>query len=54
MQKGSLIAILFYAADTQVGYTRFACYTLQQQWVQGDYQERKTSDKQMGCSCKKL
>ncbi|WP_340678472.1 hypothetical protein [Paraglaciecola sp.] len=42
------------AADTEVRYTQSACYTLQQQCVQGDYLEWETSDKQMGCSCKKL
>ena len=42
------------AADTQVRYTPSACYTLQQQCVQGDYQKWETSDKEMGCSCKKL
>jgi hypothetical protein len=42
------------AADTQVKYTAMECKSLQQQCVQGDYQEWETSDKQMGCSCKKL
>ena len=42
------------AADTQVRYSAFACHTLQRQCVQGDYQEWETSDKKMGCSCKKL
>lgn len=42
------------ATDTQVAYSPAACFTLQQQCVQGDYQEWQTSDKQMGCSCKKL
>jgi len=42
------------AADTQVAYSPAACFTLQQQCVQGEYQEWETSDKQMGCSCKKL
>jgi heme/copper-type cytochrome/quinol oxidase subunit 3 len=42
------------AADTQVAYSPAACFTLQQQCVQGEYQEWETSDKKMGCSCKKL
>lgn len=42
------------AADTQVKYTPMECHSLQQQCVQGDFQEWQTSDKQMGCSCKKL
>ena len=42
------------AADTQVRYTPAACNTLRLQCVQGEYQEWETSDKQMGCSCKKL
>lgn len=42
------------AADTEVRYSAAECNTLQQRCVQGDYQEWQTSDKQMGCSCKKL
>lgn len=42
------------AADTELRYTTLECKTLQQRCVQGDYQEWETSDKQMGCSCKKL
>ena len=41
-------------ADTQVKYDAHACRILQQQCVQGDFQEWQTSDKEMGCSCKKL
>lgn len=41
-------------ADTQVRFTPLECKTLQAQCIQGDYQEWQTSDKQMGCSCKKL
>jgi hypothetical protein len=41
-------------ADTQVKYNAHACRILQQQCVQGDFQEWETSDKEMGCSCKKL
>lgn len=42
------------AADTEVRYSAAECQTLQQRCVQGDYQTWQTSDKQMGCSCKKL
>jgi hypothetical protein len=41
-------------ADTQVKYNVQECKTLQQRCVQGDFQEWETSDKEMGCSCKKL
>ena len=41
-------------ADTQVKYNAHACRILQQQCVQGDFQEWETCDKEMGCSCKKL
>ena len=41
-------------ADTQVKYDAQSCRILQQQCVQGDFQEWQTSDKEMGCSCKKL
>jgi len=41
-------------ADTEVKYDRQACVYLQQRCVQGDYQEWQTSNKEMGCSCKKL
>jgi hypothetical protein len=41
-------------ADTQVKYDAHACRILQQQCVQGDFQEWQTSNKDMGCSCKKL
>ncbi|MEP0174063.1 MAG: hypothetical protein ABJH28_16885 [Paraglaciecola sp.] len=41
-------------ADTQVKYSAFECTTLQQRCVQGEYQEWQTSDKELGCSCKKL
>lgn len=41
-------------ADTQVSYDVHGCRTLQQRCVQGDFQEWETSDKEMGCSCKKL
>ena len=41
-------------ADTQVRYSSHECRTLRQQCVQGDFQEWQTSDKEMGCSCKKL
>lgn len=41
-------------ADTQVKYNAQECRTLQQRCVQGDFQEWETSDKEMGCSCKKL
>ncbi|MDP5032347.1 MAG: hypothetical protein NWQ54_20210 [Paraglaciecola sp.] len=42
------------AAQTEVKYTPGECQTLRQQCVQGDFQEWQTSDKEMGCSCKKL
>ena len=42
------------AADTEVRYSVADCKILQQRCVQGDYQEWQTSDKQLGCSCKKL
>jgi len=48
---GSAIA---YGADTEVKYDANACRILRQQCVQGDFQEWETSDKEMGCSCKKL
>ena len=41
-------------ADTQVKYNAQECITLQQRCVQGDFQEWQTSDKEIGCSCKKL
>lgn len=41
-------------ADTQVKYNLQECKTLQQRCVQGDFQEWETSNKEMGCSCKKL
>ena len=41
-------------ADTQVKYNPQECKTLQQRCVQGDFQEWETSNKEMGCSCKKL
>lgn len=41
-------------ADTQVKYNAQECRILQQRCVQGDFQEWETSDKEMGCSCKKL
>jgi hypothetical protein len=41
-------------ADTEVKYNPQECRTLQQRCVQGDYQEWETSNKDMGCSCKKL
>lgn len=41
-------------ADTEVKYDLQACIYLQQQCVQGDYQECETSNKDMGCWCKKL
>jgi len=41
-------------ADTQVKYTAQECRILEQRCVQGDFQEWETSDKDMGCSCKKL
>lgn len=41
-------------ANTQVRYNASQCRTLQMQCVQGDFQEWQTSDKEMGCSCKKL
>lgn len=41
-------------ADTQVRYTPHQCRTLRAQCVQGDFQEWETSEKEMGCSCKKL
>jgi len=41
-------------ADTEVKYNPLECKTLQQRCVQGDYQEWQTSNKDMGCSCKKL
>lgn len=41
-------------ADTEVKYNPLECRTLQQRCVQGDYQEWETSNKDMGCSCKKL
>jgi hypothetical protein len=41
-------------ADTEVKYNVQECRTLQQRCVQGDFQEWQTSDKEMGCSCKKL
>lgn len=41
-------------ADTQVRYDAHQCRTLRSQCVQGDFQEWETSDKEMGCSCKKL
>lgn len=41
-------------ADTEVKYNPLECKTLQHRCVQGDYQEWETSNKDMGCSCKKL
>ncbi|WP_158970381.1 hypothetical protein [Paraglaciecola sp. L3A3] len=41
-------------ADTQVRYNPSQCRTLHMQCVQGDFQEWQTSEKDMGCSCKKL
>ena len=41
-------------ADTQVRYTPHQCKILRMQCVQGDFQEWETSEKEMGCSCKKL
>lgn len=41
-------------ANTQVKYTPQECKVLEQRCVQGDFQEWETSDKEMGCSCKKL
>lgn len=41
-------------ADTEVRYNAQECKSLQQRCVQGDFQEWETSDKEMGCSCKKL
>ena len=41
-------------ADTEVKYDAQSCLYLQQRCVQGDYQEWQTSNKEMGCSCKKL
>lgn len=41
-------------ADTQVRYNDHQCRILRQQCVQGDFQEWETSEKEMGCSCKKL
>ncbi|GAC21161.1 hypothetical protein [Paraglaciecola arctica] len=41
-------------ADTEVKYNALECRTLQQRCVQGDFQEWETSNKDMGCSCKKL
>ncbi|MCF2948201.1 hypothetical protein L0668_08800 [Paraglaciecola aquimarina] len=41
-------------ADTQVRYSASQCRTLRMQCVQGDFQEWETSEKEMGCSCKKL
>jgi hypothetical protein len=41
-------------ADTQVKYNPQECRVLEQRCVQGDFQEWETSDKEMGCSCKKL
>lgn len=41
-------------ANTQVAYNPSQCRTLRMQCVQGDYQEWETSEKEMGCSCKKL
>ncbi|WP_339725645.1 hypothetical protein [uncultured Paraglaciecola sp.] len=41
-------------ADTEVKYNALECKTLQQRCVQGDFQEWETSNKDMGCSCKKL
>ena len=41
-------------ADTQVKYSAQECLVLEQRCVQGDFQEWETSDKDMGCSCKKL
>lgn len=41
-------------ADTEVKYNALECRTLQQRCVQGDFQEWQTSNKDMGCSCKKL
>ena len=41
-------------ADTQVRYNAYQCRTLKMQCVQGDFQQWQTSDKEMGCSCKKL
>lgn len=41
-------------ADTEVKYNALECKTLQQRCVQGDFQEWQTSNKEMGCSCKKL
>ena len=42
------------SADTEVKYDPQACVYLQQRCVQGDCQVWETSDKEMGCSCKKL
>ncbi|MBU3003966.1 hypothetical protein [Paraglaciecola arctica] len=43
-----------HGADTEVKYSAIECKTLQQRCVQGDFQEWETSNKDMGCSCKKL
>ncbi|MFT2090232.1 hypothetical protein [Paraglaciecola sp. 2405UD69-4] len=42
------------SADTEVRYGQYQCRTLLAQCTQGDFQEWETSDKEMGCSCKKL
>lgn len=41
-------------ANTQVRYSPSQCRTLRMQCVRGDFQEWQTSEKEMGCSCKKL
>ncbi|MGJ8680321.1 hypothetical protein [Paraglaciecola sp.] len=41
-------------ANTEVRYNASQCRTLQMRCVQGEFQEWETSDKEMGCSCKKL
>jgi hypothetical protein len=40
-------------ADTEVKHDLQTCVYLQQRCAQGDYQERQTSNKVMGCWCKK-
>ena len=40
--------------NTEVKYTAFECTMLQQKCVYGEYQEWQTSNKDIGCSCKKM
>jgi hypothetical protein len=40
--------------NTEVKYTTFECTVLQQNCVHGEYQEWQTSNKDFGCSCKKM